>query len=171
MADVLTHVLVGYVIGMVLTFRYEWMRPAHVTLVMLGALSPDFAKADLFVSDWVVHSLLGVPFSWSALHTLGGTVVVVLLVSLLIAPEYRWHAIALVAIGAASHHVLDVALMTPTGRAYAVFWPVTDYRPPAGGLYLSSDRWPALVSGALAALVWGIDRYRRDGDDGSPSLE
>lgn len=170
-ADVLTHVIVGYVIGMVLSFRYERMRPAHVTLVMLGALSPDFAKADLFVSDWVVQSLLGVPFSWSPLHTLGGTVVVVLLVSLLVAPEYRWHALALVAIGAASHHVLDLTLMSPTGRAYAVFWPFTDYRPPAGGFYLSSDRWPALLAGTIAALVWGIDRYRRDEGDGSSSLE
>ncbi len=167
MPDVLTHVLIGYVIGMGLSFRYEWVRPAHVTLVMIGALSPDFAKADLFVSDWVVQSLLGIPFSWSPLHTLGGTILVVLLGSLLVAPEYRWHALALVAIGAASHHALDLALMTPTGRTYAVFWPFTERRLPAGGLFLSSDRWPALVAGGLAALVWGIDRYRRDGTDSS----
>jgi hypothetical protein len=161
-ADVLTHVLVGYVIGKLLSFRYDWMGPAHVTLVVFGALAPDFAKMDLFVSEWFVQSLLGLPFSWSPLHTLGGTVVVALLVSLLVAPAYRRHAFVLILVGAASHHVLDVALMTATGQAYAVFWPVTDYRPPAGGLYLSSDRWPALVAGSVAALVWAIGYVRED---------
>ncbi|WP_137289816.1 metal-dependent hydrolase [Natronorubrum halophilum] len=162
MPDVLTHVLVGYVIGMLLSLRYERLRSAHVTLAMVGALSPDFAKIDLFVPDGLVAALLGVPFSWSPLHTLVGSVLVVGLCSLLLAPEYRTQAIALFAIGALSHHVLDVLLMTPTGEAYAVFWPLTEYRLPAGGLFLSSDRWPAAVAGLCAALVWTIARYRDD---------
>nr|WP_193787997.1 metal-dependent hydrolase [Natronorubrum bangense] len=161
-ADILTHVLVGYIIGTLLSFRYEWIRPAHVTLVMIGALSPDFVKIELFVPDGLATALLGVPFSWSPLHTLGGTVLVICLASLLLAPEYRAQALALFAIGAFSHHALDVLLMTPTGDAYAVFWPLTGYRPPAGGLYLSSDRWPALASGLVAVVVWAVARRRRD---------
>lgn len=158
MADVLTHVIAGYVIGTVLSFRYEWMRPAHVTLVMIGALSPDFVKIELFVPDMAVEAMLGLPFSWAPLHTVGGSIVVVLLGSLLLGPTYRWRALALFAIGAASHHALDVVLVTATGYSYAVFWPLTEYRPPAGDLYLSSDRWPALVSGGLAVVVWFVDR-------------
>lgn len=156
--DVLTHVLVGYVIGTLLSIRYERVRRAHVTLVMVGALSPDFTKIDLFFPDEFVSYLLGIPFSWAPLHVLGGTIVVVLFGSLLLAPEYRRDAIVLVAIGAASHHVLDLGLMTSTGYSYAAFWPLTEYRPPSGGLYLSTDRWPALVSGLCAVLVWAAER-------------
>ncbi|MXV60993.1 metal-dependent hydrolase [Natronorubrum sp. JWXQ-INN-674] len=159
MPDLLTHVLVGYIIGTLLSIRYERLRPAHVTLVMIGALSPDFVKIQLLIPDGLASALLGVPFSWSPLHTLGGSVLVIALGSLLLAPEYRAQAIVLFAIGALSHHVLDVLLMTPTGEAYAVFWPLTEYRPPAGGLFLSSDRWPAAVAGLGAALVWAVARY------------
>ncbi|MFC4544475.1 metal-dependent hydrolase [Halosolutus amylolyticus] len=162
MPDLLTHVLVGYVVGTLLSVRYESLRPAHVTLVMVGALSPDFVKIQLLLPDGLVAWLLGVPFSWSPLHTLAGTVLVAGLGSLLVAPAYRKQAIALFAIGALSHHLLDILLLTPTGVAYGVFWPFTDYRPPAGGLYLSSDRWPALVAGCGAVLVWAIDRRRTD---------
>lgn len=159
-ADVLTHVLVGYVLGMVLAVRYDWMGPAHVTIVMVGALAPDFVKAEIFLPDGLMQYLLGIPFSWAPLHTLGGTILVGLLTALLLAPEYRWHALALFAIGAGSHHVLDIALMNATGQAYAVFWPFLDYRPPAGGLYLSSDRWPAVVAGLAAVAMWALGRYR-----------
>lgn len=158
MADVLTHVLVGYVVGVCLALRYDWVKTHHVTLVMIGALSPDFVKLNLLVADEVVATLLGLPFSWSPLHTLGGTVLVILLGSLLLAPEHRNRAIVLLAIGAASHHALDVALLTVTGHSYAVFWPLTAYRPPSGGLYLSSDRLPALVAGLAATAAWLVRR-------------
>lgn len=73
MPDILTHVLVGFSIGTVLSFRYEWLGPEYVTLVMIGALSPDFTKIALVVPDWTVSSLLGIPFSWGAFHVLGGS--------------------------------------------------------------------------------------------------
>jgi len=84
--------------------------------------------------------------------------------SLLFAPEYRRDVVVLVAIGAASHHVLDLGLMTSTGYSYAAFWPLTEYRLPAGGLYLSTDRWPALVAGLCAVLVWALERRVGSGD-------
>ncbi|MCU4975426.1 metal-dependent hydrolase [Halobacteria archaeon AArc-m2/3/4] len=160
MPDLLTHVIVGYIVGTLLSMRYVWMKPAHVTLVMIGALSPDFAKIQLVVPDGVAASILGVPFSWSPLHTVGGTVLVLCLGTLFFAPEYRMRALVLLAIGAGSHHVLDVLLLTPTGYAYAVFWPLTEYRPPSGGLYVSTDRWPAVVAGISALFVWAIAHYR-----------
>ncbi|MGQ3410859.1 metal-dependent hydrolase [Natrinema sp. LN54] len=170
--DVLTHAIVGYVIGTLLSIRYPRLRRAHVTIAMVGALSPDFVKADLAFPDEFVSYLLGVPFAWGPLHTLGGTLVVALLGSLLFAPEHRRDAVLLVALGAASHHVLDLGLMTPTGYSYAAFWPLTEYRPPSGGLYMSTDRWPALVAGLCAVLVRGFKRRvdaRRTGS--SASLE
>lgn len=158
MPDLLTHVLAGYCLGVCLSFRYDWISPEYVTLVMIGALSPDFVKISLIVPETTVQALLGVPFSWSPLHTLGGSVLVVLLGALLVAPEYRTQAIALFAIGAASHHVLDMMLLTVTGYSYALLWPVTAYQFPSPNLYLSSDRWPAIIAGLCAALVRIIDR-------------
>ncbi|MDS0474396.1 metal-dependent hydrolase [Natrinema sp. 1APR25-10V2] len=158
MPDLLTHVLVGYSIGTLLSLRDERIRSAQVSLVMAGALSPDLAKVRLFLPADIVQAVVGVPFSWAPLHTLGGTLLVVPLGALLVAPEYRRQAVALIALGAASHHALDVALLTATGESYAVFFPISQYRLPSLDLYLSTDRWPAIVSGALAAVLWAVRR-------------
>lgn len=160
MPDVLTHVLVGYTLGTLLSFRYAWLRPAHVTLVMAGVLVPDLMKIQLLVPDGFVARVLGVPFAWSPIHTLVGSALVIGLGGLLVAPAQRPRAIALLAVGAGSHHALDLLLVTPSGVAYAVFWPLLEYRPPTGDLYLSSDRWPAAVAGLGALCVWVIARRR-----------
>jgi len=159
MPDLLTHVLVGYSIGSLLAVRYERVRAAQVTLVMVGALSPDFRKIAPVIPTGPLELVTGGPISWTPLHTLGGSVLVVLLGSLLVAPDYRRQTIVLTAIGAASHHVLDVALFTATGDAYAVFFPISAYRPPSPDLYLSTDRWPAAVAGVLAIGSWAVRRY------------
>ena len=121
---------------------------------MIGALAPDFVKINLLVPDSAVVALLGIPFSWAPLHQLGGAALLILLGSLLLAPEYRTRALALFAIGVASHFLLDWLLLTATGYAFPVFWPLTEWRPPAGNLYLSSDRWPAFLATLLAVGVW-----------------
>jgi hypothetical protein len=154
MPDILTHVLVGYILGTLLSSRYDWLTPEYATLVMLGALTPDLTKIALLLPSERVELLLGVPFDWFALHTLGGNLAVLLLGALLVAPEHRKRVFLLLALGAASHHSLDLLLFNPSGYSYPVLLPLTAYNPPAGQLYLSSDRWPALVAGTLAALMW-----------------
>ena len=130
---------------------------------MIGALAPDFVKIEILFSDAAVATLLGIPFAWSPLHRLGGAALLIHAGTLLLAPEYRTRALTLFAIGVASHFVLDWLLLTATGYAFPVFWPLTDWRPPAGNLYLSSDRWPMVIVGTVAVLVWGIARDRFTG--------
>lgn len=154
MPDVLTHVLVGYILGMLVASRFDSIRAPHVTLVMLGALSPDFKKIALLVPDVTVESVLGLPFSWLPLHTLGGNLAVIAIIALLVTPAYRTRAFLLLALGATSHHALDLLLLNASGYAYPVLWPLTEYHPPAGMLYRSSDQWPLVVAGALAVVVW-----------------
>ena len=71
MADIFTHVLVGYILGTIRSCRSDRMGPHHVTFVLIGALSPDFVNISLVFPDEAVQVLLFMPFSWSPLHTLG----------------------------------------------------------------------------------------------------
>jgi len=163
MPDILTHVLVGYVLGTTLSFRYEWLTPQLVTAAMVGALVPDVSKIGLLVPSETVAALVGVPFEWRALHMFGGALVAVTVGALLTSPEYRRRIFALLALGTASHLCLDALLLKASGHSFAILWPLTAYQPPTPGLYLSSDRWPALVAGTAAAVVRYL-RYRRFAD-------
>jgi len=166
MPDVLTHVLVGYVVGTLLATRSEDLGHEAVTVTMAGSLAPDLVKIKLLVSDASVESALGVPFSWAPLHAISGAVVVALLAGLVVGPEYRRETTALVAVGAATHLFLDSLLYKPSGYGAELFVPFSVYRFPAGMLYVSSDRWPAAVAGAASACAWGWRRYadRRSAD-------
>ena len=160
MPDVLTHVLVGYVVGALVATRFEDVGPAGVTLVMAGALSPDFVKVKLLAPAPYVEAALGIPFSWAPIHAVGGVAIVALLAGVLVGEEHRRTAVALVALGAATHLFLDGLLVKPTGYAGQFLVPFSPYRAPAGMLYLSSDRWPAAVAGVAAACVRAWRRYR-----------
>lgn len=154
MPDWLTHVLVASIIAMVLAERWDWIDPPHVTLVMVGALSPDLGKVGLVLDDAVIEATLGVPFAWRPLHTVGGNLIVLTILALIVAPQYRNRAFLLLVIGAASHLILDLMLLTASGYAYPVLWPLTEYQPPAGILFRSSDRWPVVVAAITAGAVW-----------------
>lgn len=160
MPDLLTHVLIGYSIGTALSFRYDWLSPRLATIVMLGALVPDLTKIMLVLPSSQVEQLLGIPFEWRALHRLGGTFVVVAMGALLTDTEHRRHVFLLLALGAVSHHSLDALLIKPSGYSYAIFWPLTTYNPPTPNLFLSSDRWPAVAAGTIAAVLWYVRHYR-----------
>jgi hypothetical protein len=162
MPDILTHVLVGYLLGTLLAVRYEWLSTEYVTLVMLGALTPDLAKIGLVLPSEQVETLLGIPFDWFALHMLGGNLIVILLGTLIVASKYRTRVFLVLALGAVSHHMLDLLLINVSGFAYPVFWPLTQYHPPAGMVYLSTDRWPAAVASTLAVLAWFLRKYSTD---------
>ncbi|WP_205254031.1 MULTISPECIES: metal-dependent hydrolase [Halostella] len=125
---------------------------------MLGALSPDVVKVRLLIPATSIEAMLGIPFDWLPLHTLGGTVLIVAIGAWLVGPEQRRVTLLLLALGAVSHHALDLLLITPSGYAYPVLWPLTGYHPPTGNLYLSSDRWPAAVAGCIALVLWAGTR-------------
>lgn len=162
MPDLLTHVLVMYVVVTAASWRVPWVSPPYVTVAMMGAMIPDMTKIRLVVPSHRVESALGVPFDWVALHTLGGVVVSVLVGAVLAPREHRTRVTALLAFGAASHLLLDALLLNPSGHSYAVLWPLTQYHPPTPGLYLSTDRWPAVVAGIAAVVVRSYTRRRSD---------
>lgn len=159
MAELLTHVLVAYVLATGLSIRYEWITPEYVTMAMIGAVVPDLYRFGMIVSSETIGAAFGVPFSWAGIHTLLGSVLVVCVGTLLVTPRERLRAFLLLTLGMLSHHVLDLLLVSVSGYSYSVFWPLSAYHPPTPGIYLSSDRWPLPLTAAVAAGVWYV-RYR-----------
>lgn len=160
MADLLTHIFVGYTIGMVLTWKYDKLKSAHVTAVMVGSTLPDLVRIRLLLDPVKIEQVLGIPFSWGPLHTAGGVIIIVAIGSLLSVPKEFKVIFILLLIGAASHLLLDALLISVSGYSYAVLWPFLDFHPPTPGLYLSTDVWPAMITGIIALLVRMQDQIR-----------
>jgi len=158
MPDLLAHALLAYAICTVLSVRYDWLTPAYVTAGMAGAFIPDVMKIVLIVPDAAMEAILGVPFSWSGIHTAGGALVAVLIGAAVVVPAERRRIGALLGVGAASHLLADALLLTPSGYSYGVLWPALRVHPPTPGLYLSTQPGPTVVAGAAALLAWGYVR-------------
>ena len=160
MPELLTHVFVAYAIATALSLRYSWITPPYVTMAMVGAMVPDLNRIGLLVPESAVQALFGIPFSWGATHTGGGSLVIVAIGALLVPARIRWRVFGMLLLGMASHHALDLLLWFPSGYAYPALWPLTAQALPAGNIFLSTDRWPAVLAGAVAALVWYLVRRR-----------
>lgn len=161
MTDVLTHVLVAYAIATTISIRYEGLTGPDVTVCTMGAMIPDVAKGKLVVADWQVEAALGVPFSWEAIHTLGGSIAAALVGAFLVPAGYRRRVLALLVVGVCSHHLLDLLIAHPGGYVYDLFWPLSTAWVPEGGIYHSSDRWPLAVAATIAGLT-ALARRRFD---------
>ena len=164
MPDLLTHTLVAYTLAVGLSVRYRWLTPPYVTVVIMGAFIPDLTKIRLLVPSWRLEAWLGLPFDWGALHTVGGTLVSVLIGVTVVRRTDRWRVCGPLGVGAASHLVLDSLLAFPAGRMKFVLWPLTTYRPVFDGLFLSTDRWPVVVAAGVAASAWYLRYYRGSAD-------
>jgi hypothetical protein len=156
MPDLLTHALIGYILATTLSLKYDWLTPPWVTIAMMGTFIPDLTKIRLVIPSYQVEGFLGVPFDWLALHTVGGSIVSVLIGTVLVPDEYRKRVFALLAVGAGSHLFFDALLITTSGYMSPMLWPITAYSFAMPELYLSSDRWPAVVASGLAVIVWWL---------------
>jgi hypothetical protein len=62
MADLLTHVLIAYILLTVASWRVEWPGRPWTAVGMCSTGIPDLTRLDLVVDDLLVGRLLGVPF-------------------------------------------------------------------------------------------------------------
>jgi len=160
MVDLFTHMLAGFIAGTVLSWRQTWLTKPFVVVTMAGSLLPDLNRIGLLFPAAVIEATLGIPFSWTPLHRVAGTFLIVCLGALLAAQRHRWHVFVLLALGASSHYFLDLFLYKPSGISTPLLWPFFVNGFEIDGLYLSSDRWPAIVAMVLATAIWFIDRTR-----------
>lgn len=154
MPDLFAHALFAYTIGTVLSWRYDWLSPAYVTGIMAGAFVPDLAKIMLVIPSSSVETLTGMAFSWAGWHTTGGALIAVLIGTILVVPREQKRVLAVLSLGAVSHLATDALLLKVSGRTYAIFWPLSRYRPPIPGLYLSSQPEPTIAAVVLALIVF-----------------
>jgi len=160
LADLLTHVFVGFTMGIILSWKYERIKSPHITAIMVGAAIPDLIRIRLLLDPIKIEQFLALSFSWGPLHTIGGVLVIIAVGSLLTVPKDSKLIFILLAIGAISHLFLDILLITASGYSYAVFWPFLELHPPTPGFYLSTDVWPAFASGLIALFVRTVDKIR-----------
>lgn len=158
MPDLLTHAFIAYIIGTALSWRFEWLTPRYVTVVMAGAFIPDLAKISLLLLGDRVAAFLDLPFSWFAFHTVGGALLCVLIGVVLVPSTERRRVFGLLSLGAGSHLIADTFLIKAYGHSYPLLWPLTTYAPPTPGLYLSTDMWPAVITGTVSLGLWAITR-------------
>lgn len=173
MPDLLTHVLVAYALATLLGLRYESLTPPFATAAMIGAAIPDLNRMELVLPSHEVERLSvvvldavpasaslpnRVPMDWAAIHTLPVSLTIAAIGSLCVPARHQRRAFACLALGATSHHLLDLQLVNWSGRSYDVLWPLLAYSPPSPGLYSSRDPWLAPLAIALALVAWGLRR-------------
>ncbi|WP_367175836.1 hypothetical protein [Haloarcula rubripromontorii] len=161
MADLLTHLLAPYILLTVASWRVDWLDQRWVVVGMGGAAIPDTIKVGLVVNEETVEALLGVPFTYRPLSTLGG----VLLLSGIIAVTFErrhWRRVfGLVTFGGLTSLLLDGMRVYADGRASAWLYPFTNWRPPTPSLYVSSDPTVLVVALLVAGTVALLDRRIR----------
>jgi len=89
-----------------------------------------------------------------SLMTGGNVIISVFVGTMIVAPRERRRVGILLAIGAGSHLITDGLLQSPSGRSYAMFWPLIRWHSPIPGLYLSTQVEPMLATGVLTAICW-----------------
>lgn len=172
MPDLLTHALVGYALATLLARRVDWLAPPYITLAMLGAALPDLNRIDVLLPAHRLEEHLAsasaslqrgplaailpdrVPVNWDAFHTLPASVLVASVGALLVPKRHRRRVLALLVLGALSHHALDLLLVDPNGRSFPLLWPLTRYEPPTPGLFSSRDAWLVPVVAFVAGAAW-----------------
>ncbi|ELY95773.1 membrane-bound metal-dependent hydrolase [Natrialba hulunbeirensis JCM 10989] len=158
MAELLSHVLIAYVLFTVASWRLEWLTKRWVAIGMIGALLPDLNRIGMFVDDATIETTLGVPFGIDALHTLGG-VILLSGIGALVLTEAHKRGFGVLLAGALTHLLTDGLKAYADAEAGAWLYPFTWYRHPTPNLYVSADQGVVLVTGLLAIAIFLVD-YR-----------
>jgi len=160
MAELLTHVLVAYVLLTVGSWFVDGLTVRWVPVGMAGAAIPDLAKVGLLVDGRTVEALLGVPFSYGPISTVGGVLVIAAGITLCFTEE-RARVFGLLVAGGTLSLVLDGLRMYADGQASFWLYPLW-WRPPTPSLYVTSDPRVTAVGVVVAAGVFLADRYVMD---------
>lgn len=165
MAESLSHVLVAFALCTAAGWGIGWLDRRWVAVGMVGAILPDLNRIDLLLDDAAVEQALGVPFDWGGLHTLGGVLLLAAVGAVLFGRAYeRRRAFLLLVAGGSSHLVIDAVKAWADGSNGAYLYPLSWWRNPTPGWYVSADRHVVVVAVVVAGAVWLVDRYVNPAD-------
>lgn len=171
MADLLTHVLAVYVLLTVVSWRVDAVTDRWVAVGMGGGAIPDLVKVDIVVDDAVISSVLGIPFTWAPISTLGGVLLVAGAITLAFGREYWRRVYGFLVIGGVTSLVLDGMRVYADGQSSPWLYPFTWWYPPTPSLYVTSDPRVLVVALVVAAVVFALDRKRRAPDTGPAAAD
>ncbi|AJF26095.1 hypothetical protein JZX76_15450 [Haloarcula hispanica] len=164
MADLLTHLLVPYILLTVASWRIDWLDQRWVIVGMGGAAIPDLIKLEIVLEEKTVESILGLPFSYDPLSTLGGVLLLAGVITVAFERRHWRRVFGLVTFGGLTSLLLDGMRVYADGRASAWLYPFTNWRPPTPSLYVSSDPTVLVVALLAAGTVAVIDRQIQAGN-------
>lgn len=160
MADLLTHVLLAFGLFTALGWAIEWLDRRWVAVGAVGSLFPDLNRLDLVFDDHAIEQILGIPFDWGGLHTLGGVVLLAAIGGVLFSSrDEQLRGFGLLFAGGVSHLLVDAVKQWADGAGNTLLYPLSWWRPPTPGWYVSANRWVLGIVAAFALLVLLLDRY------------
>lgn len=161
MADLLTHILVPYVLLTVASWQLDWLTTQWIVIGMAGAAIPDLVKIRILLDTAVIESLLGMPFSYSPISSLGGVLLIAGAITVVFARQRRQVFLFLL-FGGCTSLVVDGLRVFADGRAGFWLYPFTWWRPPTPSLYVTSDVRVLVVAVVISAVVFTLDRWQGD---------
>lgn len=165
MADLLTHVLVTYSVLTVASWYVDRLDQRWIAVAMGGSAIPDLVKARIVIDDDIIETLLGIPFNYAAISTLGGVVVIAAAITMLFARDHWRLTYGYLVLGGISSLLVDGMRVFADGRANQWLFPFTWWRPPTPSLYVTSDLRIAVGVILVTALIAGRQWRRPDTDE------
>ncbi|ERG98917.1 MAG: hypothetical protein J07HQX50_00058 [Haloquadratum sp. J07HQX50] len=160
MAVLLTHILVPYVILTVAGWQFNWLTKRWIAIGMAGAAIPDLMKIQILLDDNVIESILGIPFSYAPISSLGGVLLIAGGITVFFETQRR-RIFSFLLFGALSSLVVDGLRVFADGRSEFWLYPFSWWRPPTPSLYVTSDVRVLLTAILVSAVVFVLDRSNR----------
>lgn len=158
MADLLTHVLVAYVLSTVVRWRVGFSR-RWVPVTMGGAVIPDLVKLRLLLDESVVQNVLGLPFAYAPISSVAGVAVIAVAITVAFDRAHWRPVYGALTSGGVTSLVVDGLRVFADGASGFWLYPVW-LRPPTPSLYVSADSRLLVAAVAVATVVTVVDRRR-----------
>lgn len=157
MAVLLMHVLVPYVILTVAGWQFNWLTKRWIAIGMAGAAIPDLMKIQILLDDNLIESILGIPFSYAPISSLGGVLLIAGGITVFFETQRR-RIFSFLLFGALSSLVVDGLRVFADGRSGFWLYPFSWWRPPTPSLYVTSDVRVLLTTILVSVVVFALDR-------------
>lgn len=157
MADLLTHVLIPFILLTIVGWRVDFKR-YWIPVAMGGAAIPDLVKVRILLSSDTIEKSIDSGFSYSPISTIAGVIAISAIIAILFDREYRRCAFVFLTFGGLTALILDGLRVFADGHSNFWLYPLW-FRPPSPNLYVSSDIRVLGITIVLSTLVYVLNRY------------